>query len=402
MLAIALATVALPSPFNPLSPTPPLGSQPPLDNEGVIHRVETDEHVRVRVDPRGRPFDVRARQRLVVLDKGDYVFVVPAPVVDVLPAPGSESSPGQRRTSILWSGFNPRRKVLAADARLRAREAAPALPIRVETRGDTITVENATAVDAATFTAGAAARPLARYLDLVRTAVSRERLVPIGTADISTAAEAGDAEHRGAAARPRHGRRPPRRHRARRRASASPDCPARERQGRSRSRPGPADRTADAAGRRPVVGSRRNGRAAAARARAGGAAPDRAHAAVRRVPRGARPAGNGADDVRVPERGSRAPPRRQHRLSRPARTTASGTACSSRPSRWSRPAAPSPSGPGPSAAIARRIAATGAGRPVQSSKLRAPWRTSASGPSTTTQPAARAAATSAVSLPSGA
>ena len=189
MLAIALATVALPSPFNPLSPTPPLGSQPPLDNEGVIHRVETDERVRVRVDPRGRPFDVRARQRLVVLDKGDYVFVVPAPVVDVLPAPGSESSPGQRRTSILWSGFNPRRKVLAADARLRAREAAPALPIRVETSGDTITVENATAVDAATFTAGAAARPLARYLDLVRTAVSRERLVPIGTADISTAAK---------------------------------------------------------------------------------------------------------------------------------------------------------------------------------------------------------------------
>src|SRR5262249_43180875 len=46
---------------------------------------------------------------------------------------------------------------------------------------------------------------------------------------------------------------------------------------------------------------------------------------------------------------------------------------------------------------AARITSTGAGTPVQSSKLLAPCRTSASRPSTTSQPAARAAATSAVS-----
>ena len=37
-------------------------------------------------------------------------------------------------------------------------------------------------------------------------------------------------------------------------------------------------------------------------------------------------------------------------------------------------------GPAPTAS---RMTSTGAGRPVQSSKLRAPWRTSASSPSTT-------------------
>ena len=49
---------------------------------------------------------------------------------------------------------------------------------------------------------------------------------------------------------------------------------------------------------------------------------------------------------------------------------------------------------------ASRMTATGAGTPVQSSKLFAPWRTSASSPSITSHPAARAAATSAVSAPS--
>src|SRR5439155_7699408 len=53
---------------------------------------------------------------------------------------------------------------------------------------------------------------------------------------------------------------------------------------------------------------------------------------------------------------------------------------------------------GSRARTATRIASTGAGRPVQSSKLFAPWRTSASRPSITSHPAARAAATSAVSV----
>ena len=82
------------------------------------HLVVTNERVRVRVDRTGRPFAIGVDQRLVVLGKGDYVFSIPAPVRDVVAGRGSESTPGQRLATIVWSGFNPGRKVLAANARL--------------------------------------------------------------------------------------------------------------------------------------------------------------------------------------------------------------------------------------------------------------------------------------------
>jgi len=184
-VAVALATVALPSPLNPLSTEPPVGGRTLVEVEGIIHRVLTTEEVTARVDERGTPFAVRARQRLVVLTKGDYVFIVPAPVIAVDAGPGSESSPGQRRASILWSGFNAGRKVLVADARLRPREAAKVLPLRVEAKGSTVTISNATPIRSSTFTATPQVAPLARYLDAVRAATLRGRLVPIGTATIS-------------------------------------------------------------------------------------------------------------------------------------------------------------------------------------------------------------------------
>ena len=186
LLAVALATVALPSPINPITPEPPLGGRPALELEGgIIHQVRTTEEVTVRVDERGAPFDVRVRQRLVLLTTGDYVFVIAAPVASVEPGPGSESSPGQRRGSILWSGFNAGRKLLVADARLRTREAASSLPLRVETRGGTVTISNATAVRTSTFAATAQAPPLAHYLDVVRSAVLGGRTVPVGTAELA-------------------------------------------------------------------------------------------------------------------------------------------------------------------------------------------------------------------------
>jgi len=185
LVAVALATVALPSPLNPLSTEPPVGGRPLVEVEGIIHRVLTTEEVTARVDERGTPFAVRARQRLVVLTKGDYVFIVPAPVIAVDAGPGSESSPGQRRASILWSGFNAGRKVLVADARLRPREAAKVLPLRVEAKGSTVTISNATPIRSSTFTATPQVAPLARYLDAVRAATLRGRLVPIGTTTIS-------------------------------------------------------------------------------------------------------------------------------------------------------------------------------------------------------------------------
>jgi hypothetical protein len=187
-LALAAVTVALPSPLHPLSPQPPLGGQPIVETEGIVHRVQATTRVDVRVDARGRPFAVRALQRLVVLDKGDYVFAIPAPVEDVRAAPGSESTPGQRRASILWSGFAAGRKVLAADATLLMRDTAPYLPLRIEERGRTVTLVNATGVSAGSFDADAVVGPLARYFEAVRRSAVRGGQTPIGTAEITTRA----------------------------------------------------------------------------------------------------------------------------------------------------------------------------------------------------------------------
>src|SRR5207253_7312200 len=93
--------------------------------------VASTERVRVGIDPDGRPVAVRVRQRLVVAGKGDYQLAVGAPIVDVSRGPGSQSEPGFRVDQILWAGFSPGRKVLAADVRLRAAPAARYLPLRV-------------------------------------------------------------------------------------------------------------------------------------------------------------------------------------------------------------------------------------------------------------------------------
>jgi hypothetical protein len=187
-VALAAVTVALPSPLQPLSPQPPLGGQPIVETEGILHRVQATTRVDVRVDPRGRPFAIGALQRLVVLDKGDYVFAIPAPVEDVRAAPGSQSTPGQRRASILWSGFAAGRKVLAAHASLLVRETSPYLPLRIEPRGRTVTLVNATTVTAGAFAADAVVPPLARYLDAVRRSAVRGAATPIGTAEITSRA----------------------------------------------------------------------------------------------------------------------------------------------------------------------------------------------------------------------
>ncbi len=81
-------------------------------------------------------------QRLTLHGLGDYTFAVPGPVTDVVAAPGSASEPGLRRGSIIWSGFSPGTKVLAARATLRLAEAARALPLRVtlERAGATLTL----------------------------------------------------------------------------------------------------------------------------------------------------------------------------------------------------------------------------------------------------------------------
>jgi hypothetical protein len=185
---VAAVAVALPSPVQPLSPQPPLGSAPITETEGIFHRVDAATRVRVRVDRSGRPFAVGATHRLAVRDPGDYAFVVPAPVLDVRAAAGSQSVPGQRRGAIVWAGFNPSRKVLAANATLDPRAAGRELPLRIEVGPSTITLVNATPITAGVFTAEAVAPPLARYLDRVRAAALAGRAIPPGVADLTTMA----------------------------------------------------------------------------------------------------------------------------------------------------------------------------------------------------------------------
>ena len=92
--------------------------------------VSGQQVVTVVVDDSGAPSRIRVRQRLVLAGTGDYSFTVPAPLVDVVAAPGSAAVPGGRAGGIVWQGFVSGRRVLAADATLRLR-AARALPIRL-------------------------------------------------------------------------------------------------------------------------------------------------------------------------------------------------------------------------------------------------------------------------------
>ena len=95
------------------------------------------------------PAQIRVRQRLLVRGKGDYQLAIGGPIDDALPAPGSQSTPGLRTDQLLWAGFSPGRKVLAADVLLRPRAAAQYLPVRLRLQGEgdrtVLTVKNATA-----------------------------------------------------------------------------------------------------------------------------------------------------------------------------------------------------------------------------------------------------------------
>ncbi len=76
---------------------------------------------------------MKATQRLLVLRRlGDYRLTVPAPSRMSSPARGSESTPGLRKGAVLWAGFSPGHKVLAANATLDPRRRRALLPLRVE------------------------------------------------------------------------------------------------------------------------------------------------------------------------------------------------------------------------------------------------------------------------------
>ena len=81
------------------------------------------EEFRRRSTPTGKPVSVVVVQRLRLSKLGDYTFAVPGPIADVAAAPGSDSEPGLRHDAIVWAGFSPGHKTLAA--RVHARESNP-------------------------------------------------------------------------------------------------------------------------------------------------------------------------------------------------------------------------------------------------------------------------------------
>jgi hypothetical protein len=184
--ALALATgaraqppsqqVVLPGPVPYPTVSPPLtayGPVPPSLTRYVFHIAST-ERVRVGVDQQGRPTAVRVRQRLELSGRGDYQFVISAPVDDVRRAPGSDSDPGLRVNQVLWVGFSPGRKVLAADVKLRPRPAARFLPVRLELEredgGATLSVVNATGAPVLEYVGFVRPKETAALLDATRRA----------------------------------------------------------------------------------------------------------------------------------------------------------------------------------------------------------------------------------------
>jgi hypothetical protein len=179
-------------PLTPPVPPTPDSSGLPLTPSLFVGGLTTRELVVVGVDPAGVPHSVRVLQRIFVGPSGDYVFSLPAPVVSVRPGPGTESMPGQRENEVLWQGFSPGRRVLAAWVQLRPGESTPVLPVRVRVEtsvdgrpleagerrsGDlevSVTVENATGASARAFTADAEPLSVAQALDELRGAVRRD------------------------------------------------------------------------------------------------------------------------------------------------------------------------------------------------------------------------------------
>jgi len=178
--------VLLPGPTPYPTASPPLTTVTPPVGATLTFRVHASSNQRVTagVDSAGRVVSVRALQNLHLTGTGDYLIVVPAPVLDVQAGPGSQSQPGQRRGQILWAGFSAKRKLLSADATLRPGPVAASLPLRLRAarEGDryTLTLANATEVSKVAFQGTAAKPELTSLLDQTRRqSLAHERLTPV-------------------------------------------------------------------------------------------------------------------------------------------------------------------------------------------------------------------------------
>ena len=188
--------VVLPGPVPYPTVSPPLvgyGPAPPGFTRYVFHITST-QRVNVGVDGDGRPTAVHVREHLAVSGRGDYQFAITGPIDDVQRAPGSDSDPGLRVNQVLWAGFSPGRKVLAADVTLRPRAAAPFLPIRLKLRreagGVTLSIVNATRTPVLEYVGFVRPRESANLLDETRrAALAGVRLRPAHATFIGSVSE---------------------------------------------------------------------------------------------------------------------------------------------------------------------------------------------------------------------
>lgn len=188
--------VVLPGPVPYPTVSPPLvgyGPAPPGFTRYVFHITST-QRVNVGVDGDGRPTAVHVREHLAVSGRGDYQFAITGPIDDVRRAPGSDSDPGLRVNQVLWAGFSPGRKVLAADVTLRPRAAAPFLPVRLKLRreagGATLSIANATRTPVLEYVGFVRPRESAKLLDETRrAALAGVRLRPAHATFIGSVSE---------------------------------------------------------------------------------------------------------------------------------------------------------------------------------------------------------------------
>ena len=168
--------VVLPGPVPYPTVSPPVTGNAALPRSYLALRlsIANTQRVLVGVDPSGRPVRIHVRQRLLVSGKGDYQFAIGGPITDVRAAAGTQSEPGLRVDQVLWAGFSPGRKVLAADVTLRAPRVAQFLPVRLRVRREgarvVLTVLNATTAPGTAYTGAARPADLAQLLDSTRAA----------------------------------------------------------------------------------------------------------------------------------------------------------------------------------------------------------------------------------------
>ncbi len=171
------------------------GQLGPIDNHAP-GPVTVSEAVALGVRPDGSSGPVTVRRRVVIDGTGDFIVELPLDAADVVPA-NATSRPGLRQGTLLWEGFTPGRRELAADATLLGRAAAQRMPVAVRgtTRGREVTVSiaNSTAVSVMTPTGTPAPASLSRAIDAARAVLAGGGLPAAGEAGVpASLTPAGD------------------------------------------------------------------------------------------------------------------------------------------------------------------------------------------------------------------